>query len=369
MIGRRDILKKILLLARQQKQRHQQCIKRRQCFASMSFRCWSSSSSSSSSSTVDKSNNDSDDDDDNDSLLHEGGIVEGVWIFTRHGDRSPGRCLSPAHRRNEEASFWVSKLPYPDSTAAYEAYSKFFPLQVKSTNANQGQFLDTRRNPFGFLSQTGLGQLKQSGHEYFNRYNRHAHHMPNQGKWEFASDFLAAWNVNVYSTNYLRTVLSAQSFLDGLLGTHCFSPSEERSHNVEVWEERNLPDHASWREGSHRRRQQKHRHNNNNSHQDDDVLVPVTVRELSQDPLNAFDRNPDLIAELVSEVMTCKSFQKRDASAASLAGRLANVLPGLNENIAEIDNSLEAGLIRPRRSDFSSRSPSGINWVEAGTYP
>ena len=30
--------------------------------------------------------------------------------------------------------------------------------------------------------------------------------------------------------------------------------------------------------------------------------------------------------------------------------------------------ALSKGLIRPRRSDFSSRSPSGINWVEAGTW-
>jgi len=325
--------RKILLLAKQQ---HQRCIiQRRQWWCPRtSFRSWSSVSSASVSSTGD--------DNDNESILMEGGIVEGVWIFTRHGDRSPGRCLSPAHRRNEEASFWVSKLPYPDSTAAYEAYSKFYPLQVLSTNTNQGQFLDTKRNPFGFLSQTGLRQLKQSGHGYFHRYNRHAHHMPDQGRWELAGDFLAAWNVRAYSTNYLRTVLSAQSFLDGLLGTHCFSPSEDRVRDIEVREERDLPDHGSYRDGAHRRRQQqqqqqqpqqrRHGHTTSNHDEknngDDDVIVPVTVRELSRDPLNAFDRNPDMIAELVSEVMTSKSFQDRDAAAAALAGRLANILPG-----------------------------------------
>lgn len=241
------------------------------------------------------------------------GRVEGVWIFTRHGDRSPGRCLSPAHRRNEEAAFWISKLPYPDSSTAYRTYSKFFPLQI-GHNYNQGSFLDTPRNPFGFLSQKGLRQLKENGHRYFNRYNHNhgQHHLSGQPlfRWEYPSDFLDAWDVKVYSTNYLRTVLSAQSFLDGLLGTHCFSPSSERQNDIEFFEEKDLPDH-SWR-----------------LDKEEDVMVKINVRELSQDPLNAFDRNPALISDLVSEVMTSKEFQKRDAAAAPLASRLSNVLPG-----------------------------------------
>lgn len=242
---------------------------------------------------------------------HDDGMVEGIWIFTRHGDRSPGRCLSPAHRRKEEAAYWISKLPFPDSTTAYRTYSRFFPLEI-GQNYNQGSFLDTPRNPFGFLSQKGLRQLKESGHRYFNRYNHHGHHLPGQPlfRWEYASDFLQAWDVNVYSTNYLRTVLSAQSFLDGLLGTHCFSPSSDREENHKICEEDDLPDH-SWRYPK-----------------DDDLMVKINVRELSKDPLNAFDRNPGLISDLVSEVMTTKEFQARDAAAVPLASRLANVLPG-----------------------------------------
>ena len=252
--------------------------------------------------------------------------MEGVWIFSRHGDRSPGRCLSPAHRRQEEAAFWVSKLPYPDSTAAYRAYSQHFPLHVaarNTTNNNQGQFLDTRRNPYGFLSQKGLGQLKASGHWYFDRYNNNhssyyyglqRQHLPGASTWEnnnVTHDFLAAWQVRVYSTNYLRTVLSAQSFLDGLLGTHCFSPASERKIDLEFTEERNLPTHA-W----------KDKENKSSTTTTTTTLVPVTVRALAQDPLNAFDRNPDLIAELVSQVMTSPEFKQRDAAAAPLASLL-----------------------------------------------
>ena len=268
------------------------------------------------------------------------GIVEGVWIFSRHGDRSPGRCLSPAHRQDDEAAYWVSKLPYPDSTAAYQAYAQWFPLHVAAPT-NEGCFLDVRRNPFGFLTQKGLGQLKQSGHRYFRRYNQLGKHLPGQGRWQVAGDFLAAWNVQAYSTNYLRTVLSAQSFLDGLLGTHCFSPARQRPIDAAWTAEVQLPNHeweppdCSW-------------------HDDNQALrVPITVRALPQDPLNAFDRNPNLIAQLVTTVMTHPDFRARDGAAAPLAGRLSNILPGL---------------IRPRRSDFSSRSPSGINWVEAGKF-
>jgi hypothetical protein len=84
-----------------------------------------------------------------------------------------------------------------------------------------------------------------------------------------------------------------------------------------------------------------------------EALVKIQVREQSKDTLNAFDRNPDLMADMVSEVMMSDDFQKRDANAAPLAARLANILPGL---------------VRPRRSDFSLRSPSGINWVEAADH-
>lgn len=270
-------------------------------------------------------------------FLTNDGVIEGVWIFCRHGDRTPGRALSPAHRRDEEAAFWVSKLPYPDSAFAFEAYSKYFPLDILP-GTNQGNFIDVKRNPFGFLTQTGLAQLKENGHRFFNRYNHHGHHLPDQleWRWEVSQDFLSAWDVKVYSTNYLRTVMSVQSFLDGLLGTNCYMPSRTRGYDPKVVKEDRIPDH-SWAKPDEQK----------------NALVSVCVRDLSNDPLNAFDRNPDLIAELVSEVMLSEDFLKRDAAAAPLAARLANVLPGL---------------VRPFRSDFSSRSPSGINWVEAADH-
>jgi hypothetical protein len=252
------------------------------------------------------------------------GLVEGVWIFSRHGDRTPSRTLVPAHHRAKEGAYWVSQLPSPDSAAAYEAYAHLFPLQVPQNAAgeqlNGGRFLDARRNPFGLLTQAGLVQCKDSGRAFFKRYNHHGRHLPGQSAWEHAHDFLRAFDVRVYSTNYLRTVLTAQSFLDGLLGTHCLaSKATSRPYVAEHAEEVRLPHHAWQVPGTT---------SSSVVTNDEKPLVPVTLRELSRDPLNAFDRNPDLMADLVAEVMATPEFYKRDAAAAPLAGRLANVLPG-----------------------------------------
>lgn len=263
------------------------------------------------------------------------GLVEGVWIFCRHGDRTPARALSPPHRRDDEAAFWLARLPYPDTASAFEALSQRFPVSILP-GMNQGRFIDVVRNPFGFLTQTGLEQLKDTGHRFFNRYNHHGHHLPDrlEWRWEVAQDFLSVWDVSVYSTNYLRTIMSVQSFLDGLLGTNCYVPDRSREFDPAATKESRIPDH-SWTTAK------------------DKALVNVHVRDVSNDPLNAFDRNPDLIADLVTEVMVSEDFIKHDGAAAPLAARLANILPGL---------------VRPFRTDFSQRSPSGINWVEAADH-
>jgi hypothetical protein len=269
--------------------------------------------------------------------LKNDGVVEGVWMFCRHGDRTPSRPLSPSHRRKEEAAYWMTRLPSPDSATAFEAYSRCFPPDIHQ-NTNHGQFLDVGRNPFGFLTQMGLSQLKENGHRFFHRYNHYGHHSPNlsEWRWENPEDFLSVWDVKVFSTNYLRTIMSVQSFLDGMLGANCYTPSPQRTLNPDIFEEARVPNHA-WRGKSFGK----------------DELVKVRVRELSRDPLNAFDRNPDLMADLVDEVISSEDFMLRDGAAAPLAARLANILPGL---------------VKPRKSDFSSRAPSGINWVEAADH-
>lgn len=104
-------------------------------------------------------------------LLTNGGTVEGVWIFCRHGDRAPSRPLCPAHLHDEEATFWLSRLPRPDSLEAFQAFSRRFQPDIHPSN--DGQFLDVRRAPFGFLTHTGIEQTRENGARLFKRYNRH----------------------------------------------------------------------------------------------------------------------------------------------------------------------------------------------------
>ena len=296
------------------------------------------------------------------------GVIEGVWIFTRHGDRTPSRPLTPVHRRAEEAAFWMTKLPTPDSYAVFQSYSRHFPVSIQqpetslstphSTSAcNQPQphvFRDVALNPFGFITSKGLQQLADNGRRFYNRYNVHGHHTPQCTLFRTPKDFLTIWDVQVYSTNYLRTVMSIQSFLDGLFDTQCYDqrladPSsdgerntvQDRVHDPTIIKEERIPSIVTA---------------NHDTGSSTNAYATVKVRDIHCDPLNAFDRNPTLIAELVSEVMSTSDFLMRDGKATALAARLANILPGLVRKS------------KKKTNDFSKLAPSRINWVEAADH-
>jgi hypothetical protein len=237
--------------------------------------------------------------------------------------------------------FWEERLPKPDVKTVFKEYSKFFPPDIHPSN-NNGQFLDVRRFPFGFLTQRGLQQTRENGARLFNRYNRHGLHFPEIERYACPKDFLDVWDLQVFSTNYLRTVLSVQSFLDGLLGTKAYSSLREQSLQSSTispkdGQKSDIPQHSD--------APQPH---------DDEALSRVQVRGRDEDTLNAFDRNPDMMAELVAEVMTSQEFQDRDGTAAPLAARLANILPGLAR--------------KKRNTSGFNASPSGINWIEAADH-
>jgi hypothetical protein len=289
------------------------------------------------------------------------GIIEGVWVFVRHGDRAPSRPLSPPQKVAEESEFWRRKLPRPDSVAAFQEFSRYFPPDIHESN--NGEFLDAKRAPFGFLTHTGVIQTHELGYRLYNRYNRHGYHQRPESddnveghekdpkkKRNIRSgyDFLEAWDMKVYSTNYLRTIMSAQSFLDGLLGTQCYASIGElirrnsAGNDIEwdVYQESlRVPNHGSFTQPSY------HEVGDDGDNQ---ALVKVQVRGPDEDTLNAFDRAPDLMAELVSEVISSAEFQERDGAAAPSAARLANILPGLARK-------------RNNTTGFNA-APSGINW-------
>ena len=255
-----------------------------------------------------------------------GGIVEGVWTFARHGDRTPSRSLCAPQWSDVEAAFWRSKLPTPDPVAALKALSEHFPPDIHPSN--DGQFIDVTRRPYGFLTRLGMEQLHTNGRRFFIRYDRHGHHCRTSSGIK-ADAFLHSWDVQAFSTNYLRTVLSAQCFLDGLLGTGVFTLDESEHIYLVDDESRLVPDHATTLDA-------------------EGGTVNIRVRDKLSDNLNAFDRNPQLIKNLVTKVVTTDGFVAKDTEAAPLAARLANYLPGL---------------MRENRQTFGG--PSGINWIEA----
>ena len=124
--------------------------------------------------------------------------------------------------------------------------------------------------------------------------------------------------------------MSVQSLLDGLLGTKCYEALQQQT---EKKRDEDIPNHQTIKDFS------------------SDALLPVQVRGRSEDTLNAFDRNPDLMAELVGDVISSAEFQETDGAAAPLAARLANILPGLFRK-------------KKNTSGFNA-APSGINWIEA----
>jgi len=268
-------------------------------------------------------------------LTNEGKVV-GVWIFFRHGDRAPARPLCAPHRVEEESLFWEDRLPTPDLKTVFGEYSKFFPPKIHPSN-NNGQFLDVRRFPFGFLTQRGLEQTRENGARLFNRYDRHGLHLPEIEHYACSQDFLNVWDVKVFSTNYLRTVLSGQSFLDGLLGTKAYASLRDKPKNADGPRRDEIPQHSDIPGTS-----------------GDDALLNVQVRGRDEDTLNAFDRNPEMMANLVGEVMSAQEFQDRDGTKAPLAARLANILPGLAR--------------KKRNTSGFNASTSGINWIEASDH-
>ncbi len=241
--------------------------------------------------------------------------VEGVWVFHRHGDRTPSRPLISENFMDEEAKFWRSKIP-PIDRRYYDLLSNKFPAIIhESYNA---KFLDADhgREPYGFLSWKGMEQMYLRGQEISKRYNDNSKEL-----------MLDRFDIKAFSTNYLRTVKSCQCFLDGLLS----NPTLHKPKNIDNSDE------------------SSHYESIDPSDYQTYSGVTIKVRDRKNDTLNAFDKSPDLMKKLVKNVVTQKEFIERDTKAATLAARLCNFLPGL-------------------MNCKSYGGPSGINWIHASDH-
>ena len=278
-----------------------------------------------------------------------GGKIQGVWVFHRHGDRTPSAPLCHDEDITKESDFWKAKLP-PTQLMKYLAAK--FPLDMHPSWGNV--HLDTKRDPYGALTMLGAAQMHRVGEKFFHRYGNASPFSTSMEEPAAmlqtrivdnrAEEFLRDWHVTVYSTNYLRTITSARSFLDGLLY------GKSNPHFQHIFKD-------LYKYGARLPKLFTHPHSHQCQHQFSNECsletrkeiskILIHVREKQTDPLNAFDRNFQLMMQLIQDVVNQESFQERDASALSLAERLIQDLPGLQK----------------RGVKFGG--PSGINWIHA----
>lgn len=263
--------------------------------------------------------------------------IEGVFIFHRHGDRSPARCLVASHMQDAEASFWEKQIPPLDRSFYHGFCDKF----TTSIHSSLPAFLDAKREPFGSLSYKGMNQMKDVGKQMATRYHSRRLNKETKNKTTIEEendgqhlDILDEWNISCYSTNYLRTIMSVQCFLDGLL-SKSISKTSGSTNKIDSYQDVSIENYFS------------SSNSNVNSYTKDEVTIEV--RDRQQDTLNAFDKHPEYMEKLIRDVINTSDFQTIDAEAAPLAARLANWLPGL----ATVSNY---------------GGPSGINWIHAADH-
>ena len=233
-------------------------------------------------------------------------VIEAVFVFHRHGDRTPVKSLVAVSYKEEESSFWKTKVP---PYSRYEKLSERFPARIHQGN-NSGNLKDVssdKNGPFGYLTYKGMQQMYHNGIHFSKRYTNPDQHRSFQEKWE----------IKAFSTNYLRTVKSCQCFLDGLLSTS----DEIPTHNHYI----SLEDPQDESRTSQ---------------------VEISVRDIKDETLNSFDSSPEVMKKLVRDVIDTPEFIMKDTKAVPLAAQLAHYLPGLTD-----------------QSSYSSPTPSGINWV------
>eukprot|EP00571_Detonula_confervacea_P000486 CAMPEP_0172314698 /NCGR_PEP_ID=MMETSP1058-20130122/23173_1 /TAXON_ID=83371 /ORGANISM="Detonula confervacea, Strain CCMP 353" /LENGTH=618 /DNA_ID=CAMNT_0013028635 /DNA_START=74 /DNA_END=1930 /DNA_ORIENTATION=+ len=303
--------------------------------------------------------------------LTNGGTVVGVFLFHRHGDRAPNRYLGDPDYLQNESEHWYGRIPGGD---AHDKLSRYFPPEIHKSQ-NGGNYLDVNREPFGFLTYRGMDQMREVGSKFRQRYEKFGF-VSNEntaspsarvkhGNGQYS--FLDHWDVQAYSTNYLRTVMSVQCFLDGLIGKrpsdHDIITKKSVTNNSQnqIYAGGGLKRYYKDM-GKHERLAHLHgsmwttaedmnRNGDGSSSAEDDCQIKVQVRDKEIDTLNAFDRHPQMMNGLVKDVVATEQFQRIDGNAKPLADELSTYLPGL----------------RGAPQAFGG-TPSGVNWVHANDH-
>lgn len=192
--------------------------------------------------------------------------------------------------------------------------------------------------------------MREVGRRFRDRYENYGHKVNTKARDDESYAFLDHWDVHAYSTNYLRTVMSAQCFLDGLIGTRTNQQKAVAADKNAVYAGGGLF-HYYKDAGFH---EQLELLNKTLLTTEEDMKgnsVAVEVRDKQIDTLNAFDRRPRMMNDLVKDVIATEQFQRIDSASLPLAQELCDFLPGL--------------IGAPQA--FGG-TPSGINWIHANDH-
>ncbi len=194
---------------------------------------------------------------------------------------------------------------------------------------NNGVYLDVGRNPFGYLTYRGMDQMRDVGQKFRRRYERFGFKIDNGQQ----HSFLDHWDVKAYSTNYLRTVMSVQCFLDGLLGKcpQSINVDDNDGSNTKKCKsqiyvggglKRYYTDIGEYERCAHldrptwttpadvTRRTATSIRVNDTTADEDHNRIPVQVRDREIDTLNMFDKYPEMMNGLVKDVIATERFQR-----------------------------------------------------------
>mmetsp|Transcript_3356 Transcript_3356/g.8545 ORF Transcript_3356/g.8545 Transcript_3356/m.8545 type:complete len:653 (+) Transcript_3356:117-2075(+) len=333
--------------------------------------------------------------DGNDDVDNNNGTILGIWVFHRHGDRAPNRYLGRPEHLPGESEHWHTRIPptnsnsSPPSSAGYggedsrslhDELSRYFPPDVHHSQ-NGGRHLDVGREPFGFLTYRGADQMRDVGRRFRRRYDRAVVGRDDDDgggvgrrrrqRQRRDRSFLDHWNVRAYSTNYLRTVMSVQCFLDGLIGT-CPNVDDDdgdgaasndgHDRRAQIYAggglERYYKDQGEYERLAHMDMStwttaddMSRNDSSDDTGRDDGHRIKVQVREKRIDTLNAFDKYPRMMDGFVKDVIATERFQRIDGAAKAMADELSTYLPGL----------------RGAPQAFGG-TPSGINWIHANDH-
>ena len=270
--------------------------------------------------------------------------VEAVFVFHRHGDRTPGRSLVAEEYANDESGFWKTKIP---PSSCFEILCERFPVTRQQTysnsnnNTNYATGYDSFRESsegnrsFGFLTWKGLHQMYHKGLSMAQKY------APNSSSQsQSTTSFRDFWDIHAVSTNYLRTAMSCQAFLDGLLTN---SDADNSNSNIDTPLDYECPTHYE----KIPLEEYRAKHNANTSFFDG---VEIMVRDSESETLNAFESSPKLMKKLMEDVFATPEFIADDREAQPLVKELIEYLPGLSKHTAYGEISSPSGGIR-------------INWV------